>query len=109
MTNEELAALDCAVARAEGDSTAAIIKGRCYARIDSGQRVYMPTRVWDDAGRLLVKYQGSLGFRAQDKWYCVLVQDGRVTEFGDAYGETPQIAICRAVIALSEIRREPAV
>lgn len=87
MTEQELAELDLAVAKAEGLD---VVNG-----IDPDGQLYRPTRDRDLAMRLLEKHKLEL-HPARNYWEC---QDGNVMRTGD----TPCIAICKAVVALKGV------
>jgi hypothetical protein len=117
MTPEELAALDLEVARAEGiklvnglipDAIPALDFNGNRFPDDPGGSPYQPTRDWIEAGRLMVKYDLDVRKRG-DGWISypsrppdmnayILERSGALTK---SRGPTPQVAICRAVVAIA--------
>jgi hypothetical protein len=102
MTDEELTALDLAVARAMGIDVATR-DGRVWSLkrgYAAGSMVlnttFSPTRSWSDAGPLVERYDITLGRLGEQGWtaFC--------SHRPNAAGSTPLIAICRAVIAAEE-------
>lgn len=109
MNERELAELDLAVAKAEGIP---IGKEGFYwnlakALTDDDMAFwdrYCPTRDPAEALRLLEKYHLGLRKDDPDPWQCCYEYfDGDFLKFAD--GETPCIAICKAVVALVESRQ----
>ena len=80
-----------------------------HCRLYANGLPYMPSTDWSLAGPLLEKYAGHLGPHSfknckPDTWIAVIEQHEAV-----GYGETPQIAICKAVVALAKVNhgKEP--
>jgi hypothetical protein len=102
MTEQELAELDLAVARVEGiEAEISMSRGiplvpMCCVR-KPFFRLYQPSRDPVEAMRLLEKHRLMLEpVYKEAGWHCYWPQDGGV----EGYGETPCIAICRAVVTL---------
>ena len=106
MTDQELAELDLAVARAEGFPAELVPPApRCIAERPpelGGTGLYQPTRDGAEAMRLLTTHSLTVGPAAEDWWSCrANERDGKLPAvLGYAYGPTPAIAICRAVVAI---------
>ena len=95
MTNEEL---DKAVAKAQGwKYCESPITHNAWWKTDTDTEyavvVYKPTRNWKQAGELLEKYKIDLSFEGE-KWLA------EISNNYFAYEDTPQKAICLAVLEL---------
>lgn len=109
MTEQELAALDLAVAKAEGYENARLNRAgdACLIR-NAFPSVYRP-RDPAEAMRLLEKYKLSVIWVALGEsasWVATRsgdynIKDDVLSRTHQATGETPCIAICKAVVALA--------
>lgn len=108
MTNEELGALDLAVAKAEGvREDCHEVGGRArgpefcpLGRTKVCQQCYRPTRDPAEAMRLLEKYELRVQADGHGGWFA----DAPGWKGNDGLpfcGPTPAIAICRAVVSLA--------
>lgn len=120
MSPQELAELDLAVARVEGRRNPRLEEETPFSEVmcmidveeddiaaavdfDISRKViyqdeYKPTRDAQEAMRLMVKYELYLGPWKGRWWAC---RNASLTKYGDdTSGETPCIAICKAVCQL---------
>lgn len=103
MSEQELAELDIAVAKAEGLRIDKLPPPRIktFVSDDNGEswHIFEPTRDWNEAGRLLEKYKLTLepsAMKASHTYWGVSAGGKFIVD-----GPTPQVAICKAVVALA--------
>ncbi|MDE1488589.1 DUF2591 domain-containing protein [Xenorhabdus bovienii] len=91
-------ALDWAVARADGRGVRINELGYVFVCDNRSIGVYSPSTDWAKCGELIDKYNIELTNELLD---CVLFWSANCNYVSDDYldGQTPQIAICRAVVA----------
>lgn len=53
---------------------------------------YLPSTEWEFCGKLIERFNAHLIFMYPENWKAMVIR-------GEGYGETPLIAICRAVVA----------
>ncbi|MDE9480010.1 DUF2591 domain-containing protein [Xenorhabdus bovienii] len=92
-------ALDWAVAKADGRGVKINELGYVFVNDNRSIGVYSPSTDWAKCGELIEKHRVELDFNSVSEEWSAYIFNFEELESVIEDGDTPQIAICRAVVA----------